>query len=88
MFIPVLNCFSLFIWLYNYSRMPSDVIVFLKSLLVIFSFSLPLAFICFLIDQLHMEGLLYFTKFIMLYIIPLSISYGLIRFQRKIYKEK
>lgn len=88
MFIPILNFSLFFIWLYNYSRMRPNIMLFLKSLFVAFGCSLPIVIICILIDQLHNEILLYLTKFIMLYIIPLSIGLGLVRYQQKILEEE
>lgn len=85
-FIPIINCSSVFIWLYNYSKIPRDYKILFISVLKAFLYSLP-----YIIIQILASRFLY-TYYVLksiidllaLYVIPLSISRGLIKYQKSL----
>lgn len=81
--IPYVNCFMIFIWLYNCYHSTDSAKIFPKSLLIVFLHSIPLVILQIIVSSI-------FVKFgpiidsIMFYCIPLSIGLGLIRYQIKL----
>ena len=88
MFIPIVNYFNLFVWLYNYSNMQKDNLVFLISLLVIFLHSIPLVIINIILSRLCSGIIPIIYQYLMIYLIPMSISGGLIRYQNKLLENR
>lgn len=84
MWIPLVNCFGWFIWLYNCFQMPQRAALLFKSIFVAFACSLPGVFVSILISKLFAGFLAHAVQtFIMLYLVPVFICFGLIRFQKK-----
>ena len=85
MFIPVINIFVLFIWLYNYSKFPSNSKIFIKSLLYVFAVFIPMGIIHSILFNILSEYKIATTilNFIVIYYIPLAVGYVLIKYQEK-----
>ena len=85
-FIPFLNCFILFIWLFNYSRTEKDPRVFMKSLLIIFGVSIPIIILQIIISKILIEFSVAQSIFdgIFMYLIPFVIGSALIKYQKKV----
>lgn len=85
MFIPFVNCFSLFIWLYNYSRTSKKLNVLLKSLLAIWAISIPFLILSILLSKIFPQSVIAHTieSFVMLYIVPCVVGFVLIKYQKK-----
>ena len=88
MVIPILNCLVLFIWLYNYSRAKKDSKIFGKSLLVIFLSTIPIVIIQIILSKIIVNSSAnIFVDNLMSYLIPLSMAFNLIRYQKKVFTE-
>ena len=85
MFIPVINTFVLFIWLYNYSKFPSNSKILIKSLLYVFAVFIPMGIIHSILFNILSEYKIASTilNFIVNYSIPLAVGYVLIKYQEK-----
>ena len=86
MWIPFLNFFNLFIWLYNYSRNSYGIGIFVKSWGVMLLHTVPIAFVQILVSKIFRGYplIVNIVGMIAMYIIPLMLSFGLIRFQKKL----
>ncbi len=87
-FIPFLNATVLFIWLYNYYRGVNDFRVFKKSLFVLFATTLPIAVLQIILTSAFSQyaGVVSLIDYLSIYCTPLSMAYGLVRFQTKIFE--
>ncbi len=85
MFIPFANAFILFVWLYNYSKTQRDTSVFLRSVLIIFTATVPLAILQIILERAF-PNIRTVLGYIMAYLIPLSMAFCLIRFQERLYE--
>ncbi len=85
MFIPFVNLFIWFIWLFNYSRIPSNLKLFFKAIFVAFAYALPFIILNILLSRLftQSEVLLVMENIIGLYFIPFQIGLGVIKCQEK-----
>ncbi len=85
-FVPILNVFELFVWMYNVSRLNLKASEFLKSFFILLIRGVPLGIFYILIGHFFgTESLLYNIVFpVCVYAIPLSIGDGLIRYQKKL----
>ena len=83
-FIPIINNFELFVWIYNVSRLNLKASEFLKSLFIMFIRGVPLGILYILIGGFWgTDSLIYNIIFpLCIYFIPLSIGDGLIRYQK------
>ena len=89
MFIPLLNAFVLFMWLYNYSRVKLDGSVFAKSLLILFASTIPLAIVQIILQKLLADFSIVTAciDYLMLYLIPFSMAFNLIAYQKKVFNK-
>lgn len=89
LFIPFVNCFIWFIWLLNYSRIPSNLKLFFKAFFVAIAYALPFIILNILLSRLftQSEAILMIENIIGLYITPIQIGLGLIKYQEKVLKE-
>lgn len=85
MLIPFVNFFILFIWLFNYSRIPSNFKLFFKGFFVAIAYAIPFIALNILLSRLftQLEILLVIENIIGLYITPFQIGFGLIKCQEK-----
>ena len=85
-YIPFLNCLILFIWLFNCNHMKTDYMVFLKSLLLIFATSIPLAVLQIILSKMLIEFIVIqqVLNAIFMYLIPFAIGSVLIKYQEKL----
>lgn len=83
-FIPFLNFSILFIWLFNYSCTEKDLKVFMKSLVIIFGVSVPIAILHIIISKLLTDFSVIQSIFngIFMYLIPFIIGSALIKYQK------
>ena len=90
MFVPFLNCFVLFIWLYNYSRMEKNTKIFSKSLCILFLSTIPIVILQIIFQKIFVDYnvLISVLDYLMLYIIPFSMAFNLVHFQKNILKSK
>lgn len=88
-YIPFLNCLILFIWLFNCNRMKIDYMVFLKSLLLIFATSIPLAILQIILSKMLIEFLAvqHVLNGIFIYLIPFVVGSALIKYQEKLIEQ-
>ena len=86
MCVPLLNCLVLFAWLYNYGHSVTNRTVFAKSLLVIFFSTIPLVILQILLSKIFANQaiILSVINSLMTYFIPFSMSFNLIRYQKKV----
>lgn len=84
-FIPLINCCILFLWLYNYSKIEKNHKIFFKSVITAICYALPLVIICVVMSKLMGDiGLThYLLNFVMLYLVPVALGFGFIRSQGK-----
>lgn len=82
-YIPIINYSLLFIWLYNYSKRDRDYNVFLKSLIVVFKFTLPIVIIQIIISMTlyNFPIIISATNILEIYLVPFSLGMGLIKHQ-------
>ena len=85
MFIPFFNIFILFIWYYNTFKTSNSRKILLKAMIPI-----GIVLVCFsIINNLLSEPFLttnymrYIRNFIMLYLLPFTLGYVLIKYQKK-----
>lgn len=88
-FIPFVNFFVLFTWLYNYRLAVNDYKVFAKALALLFIIALPLALAEFIIINLFSAHptVCNIIGIIAMYCIPLCLSRSIIYFQSKIFEK-
>ena len=87
MCIPFFNCMVLFMWLFNYSRLATKGTVFAKSLFVIFASTIPIVIIQIILQNIFQNvSIIFLLDKLMLYLIPFSMAFNLIRFQKKVLK--
>ncbi len=86
MFIPFINVFGLFIWLYNFISNSKKPTVFAKSLLIIFASTIPLVIIQIILTKLFSNSAVFVSVlgYIFTYLIPLSMDFFLIKYQRSL----
>lgn len=83
MFIPILNSFALFMWLYNYSRAVTSIKVLLKSVLVMFASLLPIIIIASVLQSSFTMPPIFIH--LMTYVASFSVAFGLVQFQKKVF---
>ena len=85
MFIPFVNCFLLFVWLYNYSRTSKELEVLLKSILAMCAISIPFVILSILLSKIFPLSVIahIIESFVMLYIVPFVVGFILIKYQKK-----
>ena len=83
MFIPYVNLFSLLIWLNNCYYWCYSVKTSLKGALYAFLHFLPVVTLQFIFIQLF-PNLINIFGYLAMYLAPLAMSFGLIRFQEKL----
>lgn len=88
-FIPLVNCFMLFIWLYNYSKIPSNLKLFFKAFFVAFVYALPFIILNILLSKLFTQSEIIevLRTIIGVYFTPLFMDVGLIKCQEKYLSE-
>lgn len=88
-FIPFVNYFILFIWLFNYSRIPSNLKLLFRALFTAFAYVFPFIVLNMLLSRLftQTETLLVIQSIIGLYIFPFQVDLGLIKCQEKYLSE-
>lgn len=88
-FIPLVNCFMLFIWLYNYSKIPSNLKLFFKAFFVAFVYALPFIILNILLSKLFTQSEIIevLRTIIGVYFTPLFMGVGLIKCQEKYLSE-
>ena len=86
MLIPLVNMANIFICLNNNIYMHANTKLVLKSLVYLFCYTLPVGFLWMLICSIvpAMADILYP---LMMYVMPLCMSYGLIKYQEKYFGE-
>ena len=84
--IPFLNCLILFVWIYNYARMPADFKIFARSWLVIFASAIPLVIVQIILSkiQIQPETLSEVINLLFIYLVPFAVGIGLICYQKKV----
>lgn len=87
MFIPIVNYFILFVWVYNYKQTQTEYKIFAKSLILIFIATIPLEIINIILCKLIIQfKLLYYILNICIqYLVGLSLGFWLIKYQKKLY---
>lgn len=83
MFIPYVNMVNIFIWFYNSVCLHVSSSVVARSLGIIFISFVPLAAIQTVVAKIFPD-VGHFLSYLNSYIIPLFISYGLIKYQQKL----
>lgn len=70
--------------------MEKDNKLFFKSLIIMFGYAIPGVILSILLTKLlgHINAIEFVIDFMMLYIVPLSLAFGLIRFQAKLKEGK
>ena len=84
-FIPIINCSILFIWIYNCMVSGVNNKLFLKSLITMFICALPFPVVGILLTHFFERASMVHNVYgyLMMYFIPVSIGLGLTRFQIK-----
>ena len=86
LFIPIINCFIIFIWIFNCFKSKNSGKIFLKALLLAFIYLTTVIIIDIILTKGFYNSLTFVTikNYVMLYIMPLSFGFGLISFQIKL----
>ena len=85
MFIPVINIFIIAFWLYNYMKTTNNIKLFFKSLLKIWGVAIAFLIVSSALLEIFSQTkfLDYIRNFIMLYLLPFTLGYVLIKYQEK-----
>ena len=89
LFIPFVNLFIWFIWLINYSRIPSNLKLFFKAFFVAFAYALPFVILNILLSRLFTQSEIIeaLRTIIGVYFTPLFMGVGLIKCQEKYFSQ-
>lgn len=86
-YIPIINSLILFVWLYNFIRSGKSHGIFVKSLLVLLVCTAPLILIQIVVSCVFAASTLSsICDLIMVYLIPLSMGIGLIKYQKHVFE--
>ena len=85
MFIPFINIFIIAFWLYNYMKTTNNIKLFFKSLLKIWGVAIAYLIVSSALLEIFSQTkfLDYIRNFIMLYLLPFTLGYVLIKYQEK-----
>ena len=85
MFIPFINIFIIAFWLYNYMKTTNNIKLFFKSLLKIWGVAIAYLIVSSALSEIFSQTkfLDYIRNFIMLYLLPFTLGYVLIKYQEK-----
>ena len=85
MFIPLVNVFNILIWGNNCSTLPHNRIIFLKSLFILFGIAILWGILGIILSSVfESDIILDIYGYIGMYLFPLSISFALIKYQKKL----